>query len=414
MAVRNFDVALRKSTEHMAKVGLDRTEVWQFWVDHTQEGTDALAAGGYGTDVASIEQDDQFFVGKVIVDIQRFVFGDVGEAQFGYAEEPATEKEMDGWLGRSTHERMITFDAFERDDDQDRRHHEVAGITPNDFIVWKGERIQIEGVKVISLDEEGALSLPVSLKKKGKRVYAWPKGVDHCLKNSDKYATHLGTDHWDAGHSAPGAFRSLVRNGLFTTMGIDNPTKSTGEVVVYQWGDPGLHRGMHARNPANRRSLLSTDYSDAVYKKFAAKYLKRCGIARPLILADYHHRRGSKILGMYKGQVLAGMRMKKAFAELSGLPFVYPTDKNGHPFTKKLKGLWAKGASCVHQHLNITANKFDCAGLMAQTIVLLLTVPGLMAEFLSLVECFRLHDDGWAVWLDDKKATWEWAEVWPG
>ena len=414
MTVKNYDVALRKTTQYMTKAGLSREQVWQFWVDFTPEGNEALTTGGHGFDRAVVEVDDYFLIHTVVVDIQRFIFGDDGDA--------ATEKEMDGWLGSGTHRRMETYVSFERDEDQDRRFHEIAGITPSDFILWKGDRIPIEGVKVISLDEEGGLSLPASLRAKGKKVYAWPKGVDYCLKQSYKYATHLATDHWDAGHSASGAFRSLVRSGLSTTAGIDNPSKETGEVIVYLWLDPGMHRGIHAGSPANRRSLLSFDYSNAVYTKYAAKYLKRTGIARPLIAVNYHHRRGKQILGMYKGQVIAGMRLKKAYSELSGLPFRYPTVKGSsprRPHTSVYKGLWDKAgvggqsiSSMAHQHMNITKNKFDCAGLVEQTIVLILTEPGFMTEFPSLVDCFRLHDEGWAAWLDQKKASWTWAEVW--
>jgi hypothetical protein len=35
-----------------------------------------------------------------------------------------------------------------------------------------------------------------------------------------------------------------------------------------------------------------------------------------------------------------------------------------------------------------------------------------MAEFPEFVTAHRLHDPGWAAWLDSVKKHWQWKELW--
>jgi len=330
---------------------------------------------------------------RAVRQVQIFVYGDAGDAAMGVPKQPATEAEVDGILGSGTLRRMETY------------LESLTGVcTPDsecttvDYLVVSGKRIPVDNVRIVSFDE------PKSLSFHRECPSCYSKWLPKHIKNL------LATVHWDAALSAKSCFNILKNRNLSSTLGIDNPLKD-GMSTVYQWMDPGPYYGHHAGD-ANRRSAISIDLSNAVYTKYAAKYKKEVGIERPVIQVQYH---GAKktILGMYKGQILAMLRILKALSEYFKLPFVFPADGKGNPVTTLLPGaLDVKQYQGCVTHLHLSKNKFDVAGLEYQIVALLLSDDTLMKEFPSLVECFRLHDPHWTPWLDSVLESWTWDELW--
>ncbi len=417
MAIKNFSQSLRYTQNQLKRRDLSPTWVQDFWLDHVPEGQAIKAANSYGS-VSSHAEDLDLLISTMVVDVQRFVWGDKGDEAAGVPQQPAKESEVDGKLGGMTITRMNTYEEFASNTIPDLLIDQIPEMTTGDFFVLNGERIPVPGVEIVSLDEPGGLDLVAGAKEKwGKRKgYShWPGDpLKHIKANHSVYARLLGFLHWDAGWSAGGSYKVLVRRGLGSTVGVDRPRKSDGKVIAYQWLDPGKHYGWHGSS-ANKRSLVSFDLTNAVYLKYHAKYTDLCGIERPKLFITGREKIGSGkgFLGMYRDQILTTLRILKAVGERTGQPLVFPTREDGRALGRNYKRLFRDDYHGVatHRHLPSTT-KWDIRGFEAQVSALLLSEPALMAEFPSLVECFRLHDDWRGPWLDKVKAAWEWKELW--
>jgi hypothetical protein len=373
----NYPQATKYSDSFLKKIRKDREWVFSWAIDHAAvEGT-------------VYPEDDGDFV-NAIVSIQIAVFGD------------DSPSDIDGFLGPSTYRRMMTYV-------ESLQPVETASepVTTHDYMIFAGDKIPVPGVEIVSFDEVNSLSFVDSTKK---GYYHWPRPIDDLLHTNSAYAYLLGTIHWDAALSAKSAFRILKSRGYSSCFGIDNPDKETGVVKVFEWLDPGLYRGAHAGTKANRASVSSFDLSNAVYTKYADRYFKSSNILRPVITPRFHHTKKT-MLGMYKGQVVALLRILKALAARTGLPLVFPVDDVGEPIRAVYDDLFTKKYHGAHTHMHITRKKWDVAGLEDQIIILMLTDQDLFIEFPSLVECFRLQDSRWAKWLDNKKDRWQWDEI---
>jgi hypothetical protein len=419
MAVKDFGKALKYTNNQLAKHGTDRKGVHGFWLNETPQGKAVHDAGTYGEAVEHAD-DDQFFINVVVCDVQRFVYGDQGDKAMNVPEQAASEKEVDGKLGPMTFTRMQTWLEFAADlIEPEPLIDRVPEMTSSDHLIFAGKQVPVPGVQIVSLEEEGGLDLTVGAKKKWKKrkgYSPWPKGED-ILKLAGKdpvWARLLGFVHWDAGWSAPGAFKGLIRRGLGSTLGVDRPRKADGQVIVYQWLDPGLYYGWHGSD-ANKRSLVSFDMSCAVYAKYAKKYVDLCGIPRPLLKIDKRERvgKGNVFLGMYRDQVVAMLRILKAMSKFTGLPYSWPQKSDGSFQGRNYKRLFKDDFHGVAEHRHLpSTTKWDCRGLFAQCCALLLSEPALMAEFPEFVAAHRLHDPEWGPWLDSVKKHWEWKELW--
>ena len=416
MAINDFNRSLKYTNNQLKRRKLPREWVQDFWLEHVPDGMAAKAGSAYGSELTH-STDDDFFIGTIVTDIQRFVFGDDGDKAMGLPQQKASRREVDGMLGGMTVTRMDTWDEFAKGIEEKTLIDLVPEMTAGDFFVFNGERIPVPGVQIVSFDEEGGLDLVAGAKAKwGKRKgYShWPKNILEKAGKDPVYARLLGFLHWDAGWSAGGSYNVLVRRGLGSTVGIDRPRKSDGQVIAYQWMDPGKYYGWHGSS-ANKRSLISFDLTNAVYLKYHAKYTKLCGIERPKLFIDGRERigRGKGFLGMYRQQILTVLRILKALAEYTKMPLVFPTRDDGRALGRNYKRLFKDDYHGVatHRHLPSTT-KWDIRGFEAQISALLLSEPALMTECPSLVECFRLHDDWRVPWLDSVKAAWEWKELW--
>jgi len=422
MAVKNFGKALKYTDRQLGRHEYDRAWVHDFWVNETSEGQAIRTAGTYG-ESASHARDDKFFLNVIVDNVQRFVFGDQGDSAMGVPEAPATEKELDGMVGPMTIRRMETWLEFSRDKvEPEVAIDTVPEMTASDFMVFNGKRIVVPGVEIVSFDEPGGLDLVAKAKARAKKkrkrrasgYSKWPKDVMALAGKHWKYARLNGFVHWDAGWSAHGAFKMLVRRGLGTNCGIDRPRLADGKVIAYQWLDPGKFYGWHGSS-ANPRSIMSFDMSNAVYGKYASKYRKLCGIDRPLLKISSREKIGSGkvFLGMYKDQIITLMRILKALSEHTGLPYHWPVNKKGKFVGRNYKRLWKDPFHGTAEHRMLpSTSKWDCRGLFAQIVALILSVPALMAEFPEFVEAHRLHDARWGPWLDKVKKHWEWKELW--
>jgi len=408
MAIKDVVEAARYSDSQLTKAGFDRSWAYEFWANQTPEGTKALMDDAYES--ARVETDDEFFIRVVVADIQRFVFGDEGDEAMGVPSQPAAESEIDGLLGAMTIRRMETWLEFVSGPEPEV-HADLVEAKPVDYFLMAGDRLPVEGgIEIVSFDDPDGLNL-----MKGKKGYSkWPADPRKLAGKDPVWCRLLGFVHWDAGWSAAGAFRTLQKRGLGSTIGIDRPRKADGKVICYQWLDPGFYYGYHGSD-ANKRSVVSFDMSNAVYGKYAGKYRELCGIDRPLLKISGTEKVGSgdTFLGMYQDQILSVLYVLKAVGKYLNLPLVFPVKADGTPLGRNYKGLFKDDFHGVASHRHLpTTTKWDVQGLEAQIIAMLLTKPALMADFPSLVESFRLHDAKWASWLDEAKKSWTWKELW--
>jgi hypothetical protein len=414
--------AIYQSDRNLDALDMEREEVHEFWLEHTPEGQQADAEAGFGSWFTDVDESDFFF--KVVQDVQRFLYGDEGDAAVGDSPAPATDEEVTGIFDEGTYYRMVTYqdwvlDKIDAGSPLTLAGDQVVEVKPSDYLIFAGEKIPVEGdIHIVTMDEPGGLDLAANAKRKKngkpKGFTPWPKPIMELAGKHWKYARLLGFVHWDAGWSAPGAYRALIRRGLGTNMGIDRPRKEDGKVLCYQWLDPGLFYGWHG-GPANSRSVMSFDMSCAVYSRYAKKYEELCGIPRPLLKISSRARigGGKPFLGMYRDQCLSLLRVLKALSKHTGMPYHWPVDKDGDFIGRNYKQLFKADFHGVaeHRHLPRTT-KWDCRGLFAQLCVLMLTDAAVMAEFPEFVEAHRLHDPEWGPWLDKVKKHWKWAELW--
>jgi len=417
MAVKDLAKALKYTNNQLPKFGLDREGVHNFWLNETPGGKAVHESGAYGVEEKHAEDDDAFFIKTIVCDVQRFVFGDEGDKAMGVPEQPASEREVDGQLGPMTYRRMSTWLEYVKGVHEEVLLDRVPEMTSSEHIIVAGKPVPVPGVQIVSLEEEGGLDLVARMKKKyGKRkgCTPWPSDVMKLAMRDPKFARILGFVHWDAGWSAEGAFNMLIQRGLGTCCGVDRPRKSDGQVIAYQWLDPGLYYGWHGSD-ANSRSFFSFDMSNAVYAKYAKKYESLCGIPRPLLKISSKEKlgSGSYFLGMYRDQILTMLRILKALSKHMGMPYHWPLKADGSFQGRNYKRLWKDDFHGVAEHRHLpSTTKWDCRGLFAQIVVLMLTDSAVAAEFPEFVEAHRLHDPKWAAWLATAEKEWKWAEVW--
>ena len=166
----------------------------------------------------------------------------------------------------------------------------------------------------------------------------------------------------------------------------------------------------------NRRCLASVDFSNAVYPKYAARYLKKVGIPRPIIKGSRNNG-VSTLLGMYKGQLLAWLRIERELAVLWDMKPWFATGRKKKPdFYPACQAAslatWKDGDDVtIRTHLEYTKKKWDIAGYQEQLIVLYFMDSDFKDEFPWLKENFRLEESFWADWMEKVKQTWKWSEV---
>jgi hypothetical protein len=411
MAV-NVQKAASFTDRFLTKTDRGREWVRRWWLDWTPEGIAIKNNGGLGADPTSIS-DSAFFIETVVLDIQKWVFGEIVDLA---SKEPRGEplpSEADGYLGTATDRRMETFVDYMGGSTEDypSLSNQVAeeADPESGYILFDGKKIVVPNTRIITMDMEDSLDF---VRDSGRGYYKWPDSIEDLIAAGDKrYAYLLATIHWDATLSAKTCFRILKKRGLSSCFGVDSDPDLDGDVTVYQWLDPGKYRGAHGGTKANRASVLSFDLSNAVYTKYASRYKKQNQFPRPVIKPMIHGRRSKGMLGMYKGQILATLRIMKAVGGHLGLPLVFPTDDKQKPVTTVYGDLFGGGFHGAHTHMHITRKKWDVAGFEDQVIILLLTDPKLAEEFPSIMECFNLTDPAWQGWLEDHKSSWKWAEI---
>lgn len=346
--------------------------------------------------------------------IQKWIYGCPGDEAMGIPQQDATPGEMDGKLGSGTQRRMETWEEFTKGVEFPSEPTLPGGT----YLLFNGEQLSVPGVTIVQPSSPGGLSFESSYQerkakdKKAKPGYGYRK--QETVAGSPQVPDGVGllaTIHWDVCFGARSCFKQLSKRGLSSVFGIDHPRKSDGQVMVYQWLDFGKHYGFHAGTPANKMSLVSFDMSSAVDLKYASKYLDLTGIPRPVIDGRPHGKR-RQLLGMYRGQILALLRILKALAlRFPELSFSFPTESR-EPVQTVWKPLFKGGYSGAHTHLHITENKWDVTGLEAQIIYLMRKDHSVQKEFPSIASLFHVTDDAlWAEWEAQKDKDWTWTEV---
>ena len=377
-------------------------EIGSFWLEHTPRGKDVSYSEGIDpNEQHSVFDDDSFIVYVLACEggVQDFLYSDPGDNALGVPSYPATKEERDGKFGSGTYRRMQTYlESLEP-------IVEEEPLQGTDAIIVGGEKVSVSGVNVVTFDDPDGLSITKD-SKKGYRKW----GLER------KFANHITMIHWDVCFSAKSCFRVLTKRGYASCFGVDNPSKKDGTVTVYQWLDPGIYRAVHGGKWPNKRCLSSVDLSNAVSIKYASRYEKMVGIPRPIIRGDRNNGT-SNLLGMYKGQLIAWLRIERELAKLWGMDIKVATGRKGkpdfYPSSQKAPLVsWVTGDGVtVRTHLEYTAKKWDVAGLYQQYIALYLMDSDFRDEFPWLKENFKLEESFWSDWLDDIKNEWTWSEI---
>ncbi len=173
---------------------------------------------------------------------------------------------VDGLLGPMTMRRLLALD----DAAEPAQSNEFRQAVP-----WKGTVVECPGVNARFYTDPGALSL----------LGKGPRPIRPINKAArEKRGTPvLAVDHWDVCMSSASCARALAAQGYSSHAGIDVPTSPTARATVHFWLDPGLHQAVHAGTEANNRAVLATDYCNAPYEKYAAKFEAMVGAPRPII-----------------------------------------------------------------------------------------------------------------------------------
>jgi hypothetical protein len=380
----------------------------RFWLEHAPSGKEYAQTNG--VDPIAVEMtgvplfDDPLTMVDLIAGdggIQDFLYSEVGDEALGVSPEPATPWERDGKVGPGTMRRLDTY--------LESLSEPVEQVAPlvedTEHVIVGGQKIKVDGVKIITFEEPGGLSI-AGESKSGYRKWGAEKS----------HATHIAMLHWDVCFSAHSCFRVLVNRGYASCFGIDNPSKSDGTVTVYQWLDPGTYRAVHGGKWPNKRCLSSVDFSNAVRIKYAERYKKMTGIDRPLIRGSRNHGTSS-LLGMYKNQLVAWLRIERELGKLWDMKPWLATGRSKRPdfypaCTLAPTSVWDKGDDVtIRTHLEYTAKKWDIAGYQEQLIVLYLTDPAFRDEFPWLKDNFKLEESYWTDWLETIKETWTWDEI---
>lgn len=381
---RRVAKAAAYTRKHLASIGVDERFALRFWQDHV--------AGSFGE--VPKHSGDAAIV-SLVKGIQLFVYGNDGDAAMGVPAQAATASEVDGKLGPATSRRMLTYLDWL---DEDEAPVAVPTTTSDDCLLVNGERLPVGGgVQIVSLDEEDG---------------RWSLEKHSSLWRSRK-PTMLGFGHWDVCTSAAKCHAVLNARELSSSGCFDNPGPD-GKSALYQFLDPGKRRGRHGGGKANRAAMFSFDLSNAVNVKYAGRYLKKTGIARPVIHMDKRERlgKGTRFLGMYAGQIHSLLYTLKALAEYSGNPLVFPVHADGSTVGRNFKGLFDGGFKGVatHRHLPKTS-KWDIRGAELQVVMMLREGRLPLDDFPSLVESFRIHDSHWDAVADKFAETCTWPEL---
>ena len=393
--------AIKYNKDHLYD-GKSPYEVGSFWLAHTEAGQAYAQKEGLEWDKSYEFFDDDLFMVDVLSaegGIQDFLYSEPGDIASNVGAEPATLAERDGMFGPATYRRMQTYlDSLDPPE-------EVVPVEGTDHIIVGGKKISVSGVNVITFEDPNGLSITKE-SKKGYRKWGKERAQ----------ANHLAMLHWDVCFSAAACFRVLTKRGYASCFGIDNPAKGDGVVTVYQWLDPGVYRAVHGGKWPNRRCLSSVDFSNAVSLKYAARYEKMVGAPRPIIKGSRNNG-VSSLLGMYKAQLLAWLRIERELATTWEMKPWFATGRKGRPdFYPSCEvapmSAWEDGDGVtVRTHLEYTPKKWDIAGYQEQLIVLFLLDSDFRDEFPWLKDNFKLEESFWADWLEDLKGQWTWEEV---
>lgn len=398
LTTSQFSTAWKYNESHRL-FGVQPIEIAKFWIDHCPAGKN-YELGDVKTDPGAIVELLSEEGG-----VQDFLFSVEGDTVMGVPAAPSTKRERDGQFGPMTHRRFLAFLENRKPLEHDTPPYERNGTKLVDYLILGAKRVPIDGVRVITMDEPGGLSI-VKASRKGWKL--WNKGATPGMAMMK---------HWDVCWSAQQCFKVLVAQGYGSCFGVDNPSQTDRRVTVYQWGDPGLFQFSHGGAVPNRECRASMDYSNAVYPKYGERYEKMTGIQRPLIV-DAECNGTWTCLGMYRGQILAGLRILQAVCNHYGYrPRVnvgrYGGPNSCYPAQVADPRIWnGFNAVSVVTHLEYTKKKVDIAGFWAQVIALALTENAVLSEFPWLEENFRLWDSRWADWLENIRAKWQWNEIW--
>jgi len=376
--------------------------IGSFWLQYTPAGQYYATTNGLDSQKSYELFEDPSFMISVLSDkggVQDFLYSEPGDEAIGVEEFPATASECDGKFGPATDRRMETY----LESLQPIR--EPVSHEGSSHIIVAGKHVAVEGVKVVTFEDPEGLSI-IKASRKGYRKW----------RSEREQANHIAMLHWDVCFSAHSCFRVLTKRGYASCFGIDNPSKTDGTVTVYQWLDPGIYRAVHGGKWPNRRCLSSVDFSNAVYTKYSSRYQKMVGIPRPIIKGSRNNG-VSTLLGMYKGQLLAWLRIERELGQLWGLQPWLATGRKRKPDYYPASqaaplSAWEHGDSVtIRTHLEYTPKKWDIAGYQEQLIVLYFMDSDFRDEFPWLKDNFKLEESFWADWLEEIKDLWVWGEV---
>jgi hypothetical protein len=404
--VEDVAEAAKFSDGYLKKLGHTREYALNFWLEHTPEGQHYAAHQWDGA--TNVFAGSQRLYVEAITDIQEFAFSDAGDRLANVPERPATDDEMDGWLGGMTWRRMELW--------VDEVTPEEPGIiipAAQEYVIFAGEKVAVRNVDVVSFDEPDGLNLQQAqldkwgLQRKGRqRGYRkWPKPIDKLVGKSRRYGTMLFFGHWDVCSSSRKCFRVLLAVKLGSSFGID------GDGVVWWWSDPGFYYGFHG-GAANKHAVLSCDFQTPASLKHAKSQAERWGHERPVIRQDKYDRlgRGKGFLGLYKAQIASAFRVLSAMSKRIGLPVSFLMDPEGKPLPRNSLRFGQHHGCATHRDLEDTS-KWDVRAWLYQSIVAFQEDAALAAELPEVTAALRIHDPWAQKMRDEFDATCRWPEL---
>lgn len=166
--------------------------------------------------------------------------------------------------------------------------------------------------------------------------------------------------HWDCALSSKSCYSILERRKLSVQLSIDN------DGTIYQFldlNDIAQQAGSNNYGSWNNESI-GVEITNAIEIKYQQYYEKMGFGSRPLYKnVSAHNKFYGTILGFYPIQLEALKVLLSTVCKYYNIPLICPTDQNGKYLTKVYGPIVKHKWSGVCSHLNLTTEKWDCAGL---------------------------------------------------
>ena len=170
--------------------------IGSFWLQHTPAGQYYATKMGLDPYKSYEIFEDALFMVSVLADaggVQDFLYSEAGDVALGIEILAATPTERDGKFGGGTYRRMRTYLESLQPIEEPQEHEST------NHVIVSGEKIAVEGVKIVTFEDPEGLSI-IDASQKGYRKW----------RSEKNQASHIAMLHWDVCFSAHSCFRVLT------------------------------------------------------------------------------------------------------------------------------------------------------------------------------------------------------------